>query len=46
MDLTGKFPNIMSRRGNQLMLVGYHYDDANYIAAIPIKRRTAGMITS
>ena len=43
MDLTGKFPYI-SRRGNQYILVGYHYD-ANYIAAVPIKKRTAGEIT-
>ena len=42
-DLTGKFPYI-SRRGNQYILVGYHYD-ANYIAAVPIKKRTAGEIT-
>ena len=43
MDLTGKFPYI-SRRGNQYILVGYHYD-ANYIAAVPVKRRTAGEMT-
>ena len=43
MDLTGKFPYI-SRRGNQYILVGYHYD-ANYIAVVPLKRRTAGDIT-
>ena len=43
MDLTGRFP-YMSRRGNQYILIGYHYD-ANYIAAVPLKRRTAGEIT-
>ena len=43
MDLTGRFP-YTSRRGNQYILVGYHYD-ANYIAAVPLKRRTAAEIT-
>ena len=43
MDLTGKFP-YTSRRGNRYILVGYHYD-ANYVAAIAIKKRTAGEIT-
>ena len=42
-DLTGKFP-YTSRRGNQYILVGYHYD-ANYITAVPLKNRTAGEIT-
>jgi len=44
MDLTGRFP-YTSRRGNQYVLVGYHYD-ANYIAAIPLKRRTGTEITN
>ena len=42
-DLAGQFP-YMSRQGNQYILVGYHYD-GNYIAATPLKRRTAGEIT-
>mgnify|MGYP003330606412 CR=1 FL=1 len=37
MDLTGRFPK-KSSRGNQYILVGYHYD-ANYIHGIPIKNR-------
>jgi len=44
MDLTGRFP-YTSRRGNQYILVGYHYD-ANYIAVTPLKRRTGTEITN
>ena len=44
MDLTGRFL-YTSRRGNQYILVGYQYD-TNYIATIPLKRRTAAVITN
>ena len=37
MDLTGRFPR-KSLRGNECILIGYHYD-ANHIKAIPIKNR-------
>ena len=42
-DLTGRFP-IRSARGNEYILVGYHYD-ANAILATPLKSRRAGDIT-
>ena len=44
MDLTGKFP-YRSARGNQYILVAYHYD-ANAILAQPIKNRSATTITT
>ena len=37
MDLTGRFPKRPSR-GNEYILVGYHYD-GNYIHGIPVKDR-------
>ena len=43
-DLTGRFP-VRSSQGNEYVLVGYHYD-ANYIHAIPVKNRTAGVLTN
>ena len=43
MDLTGRFPQ-RSSRGNNYILVGYHYD-ANAITANAIKDRTATSIT-
>ena len=42
-DLTGRFPQ-RSSRGNQYIIIGYHYD-ANAIIAIPIKNRTSHTIT-
>ena len=42
-DLTGRFP-IRSARGNQYILVGYHYD-ANAILVEPLASRRAGDIT-
>ena len=43
-DLTGRFP-IKSSRGNEYILIGYHYD-ANCILAHLIKDRTAQSITN
>ena len=43
MDLTGRFPR-KSSRGNEYLLIGYHYD-ANHIRAIPIKNRKGPTIT-
>jgi hypothetical protein len=43
-DLTGRFP-YTSSRGNQYILVGYHYD-SNAILVTPLKNRTAGEITN
>ena len=43
MDLTGRFPMISSR-GNQHILVGYHYD-GNYAHDIPLKNRKGQSIT-
>lgn len=43
-DLTGKFP-YRSARGNQYILIGYHYD-SNAILAVPIKNRNASVITA
>ena len=42
-DLTGRFP-IKSSRGNEYILVGYHYD-GNYIHGIPVKNRSALVLT-
>ena len=42
-DLTGRFPK-RSSRGNQYIIVSYHYD-ANHIRAIPIKNRKGQTIT-
>ena len=42
-DLTGRFP-MRSSRGNQYILIGYHYD-ANCIHGIAIKDRTPTTIT-
>ena len=42
-DLTGRFP-IRSDRGNEYILVGYHYE-ANAILATPLKSSLAGDIT-
>lgn len=44
MDLTGRFPK-RSSRGNQYVLVGYHYD-SNHIHGIPIKIRKGEEITN
>ena len=42
-DLTGRFPK-KSSRGNQYILVGYHYD-GNYIHGMPLKDRRGQSIT-
>ena len=42
-DLTGRFP-YTSSRGNQYILIGYHYD-ANAIIAEPLKSRQTAEIT-
>ena len=42
-DLTGRFP-YRSSRGNEYILVGYHFD-GNAILAVALKNRTAGAIT-
>jgi len=44
MDLTGRFP-IRSSRGNEYILIAYHYD-SNAILGEPIKNRQAATITS
>ena len=43
MDLTGRFP-ICSSRGNEYILIVYHYD-ANAILGVPLKNRQAVTIT-
>ena len=43
MDLTGRFP-FCSSRGNEYILIGYHYD-ANAILGVPLKNRQAVTIT-
>ena len=43
MDLTSKFPQRFSR-GNNYILIGYHYD-ANAILVKPIRDRTTTVIT-
>ena len=43
-DLTGRFP-YRSARGNEYILVGYHYD-ANAILATALKNRQAASITA
>ena len=43
MDLTGRFPHCSSR-GNEYILVVYHYD-SNAILGMPIKNRQAATIT-
>ena len=43
-DLTGRFP-YRSSRGNEYVLVGYHYD-ANCILAEPLKNREARTVTN
>ena len=43
-DLTGRFP-VHSSRGNEYILVGYHYD-ANLIWGLPIKNTTAIAVTT
>ena len=43
-DLMGRLP-YRSARGNKYIMVGYHYD-SNAILAIPIKNRTASVITA
>ena len=42
-DLTGRFP-IRSARGNEYVMIGYHFD-ANYIIGHPVRDRTAGSLT-
>ena len=42
-DITGRFP-YRSSRGNQYILIAYHYD-ANYIYGLPMKDRKAATIT-
>ena len=42
-DLTGRFP-VKSSRGNEYILVGY-YPDGNYIHGIPVKNRSATVLT-
>ena len=42
-DIAGQF-TFRSRRGNQYVLVGYHYD-TNCIIAEPLRNRTTGAIT-
>ena len=43
MDLTGRFPR-RSSRGNEYILVAYHFD-ANYIKGVPIRNRRGQIIT-
>lgn len=43
MDLTGRFP-YKSSRGNEYILIGYHFD-SNAILGVPIKNRQAATIT-
>ena len=43
-DLTGRFP-VRSSRGNQYILIGYHYD-ANCIHGIAVKDRKAATLTA
>ena len=43
LDLTGRFP-YCSSRGNQYILIGYHYD-SNTILGVPLKNRQATTIT-
>ena len=43
-DLTGRFP-MRSSRGNQYILVGYHFDD-NFIYGKGIKDRKAATLTA
>ena len=43
-DLTGRFPQ-RSAKGNEYVLVGYHYD-ANCILGIPVRNRTAPELTT
>ena len=43
MDLTGQFP-YTSSRGNQYIMIVYHYD-SNAILGLPLKNRQAGTIT-
>ena len=43
-DLPGRFP-ICSSRGNQYLVIAYHYD-ANAILGMPIKNRQAATITA
>ena len=43
-DLTGRFP-MRSSRGNQYILIGYHYD-ANCIHGIAIKNRKSATLTA
>ena len=43
MDLTGRFPHCSSR-GNEYILIAYHYD-SNTILGIPIKNRQAATIS-
>ena len=42
-DLTGRFP-YKSSRGNEYILIAYHYD-SNAILGLPLKNRRAGTIT-
>ena len=44
LDLTGRFP-FCSSRGNQYLLIGYHYD-SNAILGAPLKNRQAATITA
>ena len=44
MDLTGRFP-YCSSRGNEYLLISYHYD-ANAIQGIPLQNRKAATITN
>ena len=44
LDLTGRFPHCSSR-GNQYILIGYHYD-SNAIIGAPLKNRQAATITT
>ena len=44
MDLTGRFP-YCSSRGNQYVLIAYHYD-SNAILGLPLKNRQAQTITN
>ena len=43
MDLTGRFP-YCSSRGNEYLLISYHYD-ANAIQGIPLPNRKAATLT-
>ena len=44
MDLTGRFP-IQSSRGNEYILIAYHYD-SNAIVGLPVKNRQTATLSA